>query len=73
MNVIDYFDRGHDLNPGSSVTEEEIIAKCKELVGSVKAPKSVDFVETIPRSSVGKVLKRVLREPYWEEKNRNIG
>jgi acyl-CoA synthetase (AMP-forming)/AMP-acid ligase II len=62
-----------EVRPGSSVTEEEIIAKCKELVGSVKAPKSVDFIDTIPRSSVGKVLKRVLRKPYWEDKNRNIG
>lgn len=62
-----------ELNPGSTATEEEIIAKCKELVGSIKTPKSIDFVETIPRSSVGKVLKRVLRESYWESKERNIG
>lgn len=49
-----------------AVTKEEIIACCKQRIGSLKAPKSVDFIETLPRSARGKVLKRVLRDKYWE-------
>ena len=62
-----------ELKPGENATQEEIIAKCKELVGSIKAPKSVEFIDTLPRSQVGKLLKNVLRDEYWKEKNRNIG
>jgi acyl-CoA synthetase (AMP-forming)/AMP-acid ligase II len=39
----------------------------------VKAPKSVDFWPELPRSPVGKVLKRDIRAPYWEGKGRSIG
>ena len=38
----------------------------------MKAPKSVDFVATLPRSPVGKVLKKDLREPYWAGHERKI-
>jgi len=54
-----------ELKPAAAVTEAELIGTCKNALGSMKAPKSVDFVDTLPRSPVGKVLKRVLREPYW--------
>jgi acyl-CoA synthetase (AMP-forming)/AMP-acid ligase II len=39
---------------------------------AVKAPKSVDFVAALPRSPVGKVLKKDLREPYWQGAARRI-
>ncbi|MBZ5700769.1 MAG: long-chain fatty acid--CoA ligase, partial [Acidobacteriia bacterium] len=55
-----------ELNGGSAVTAEEIIALCKQRLGSVKAPKSVDFVDKLPRSSAGKLSKRELRAKYLE-------
>ena len=61
-----------ELKPGSATTEDELIALCKERLGSVKAPKSVDFVASLPRSPVGKVLKKDLRAAYWTHVNRNI-
>ncbi|MCO5120703.1 MAG: AMP-binding protein [Burkholderiaceae bacterium] len=61
-----------ELNVGHSTTPEEIIALCKDRLGSVKAPKSVDFVATLPRSPVGKVLKKDLRERYWQGEQRKI-
>lgn len=57
---------GHDVDPG------ELIALCKNLLGSVMAPKSVDFVERLPRSPVGKVLKKDLREAYWQGHTKRI-
>ncbi|MES2263526.1 MAG: AMP-binding protein [Pseudomonadota bacterium] len=61
-----------ELNPGQHVTAGELIALCKEKLGSVKAPKSVDFMPALPRSPVGKVLKKDLRARYWTAADRNI-
>ncbi|MEN9315564.1 MAG: hypothetical protein RIS35_1957 [Pseudomonadota bacterium] len=61
------------LKPGASATEDELIAWCKAQIGSMKAPKTVDFIASLPRSPVGKVLKRELRAPYWAERNRAVG
>ena len=61
-----------ELNPGQTVSAEEIIALCKDRLGSVMAPKTVDFVTALPRSPVGKVLKKDLRETYWAGQDRKI-
>jgi acyl-CoA synthetase (AMP-forming)/AMP-acid ligase II len=61
-----------EVNPGMEVSAEELIALCKERLGGVKAPKSVDFIQKLPRSSVGKVLKREVRAGYWAGKTRQV-
>jgi acyl-CoA synthetase (AMP-forming)/AMP-acid ligase II len=61
-----------ELNAGQAVTAEELITLCKDRLGSVKAPKSVDFVASLPRSPVGKVLKKDLRAQYWQGSTRKI-
>ncbi len=61
-----------ELAPGKTVTEQELIHLCRDKLGSVIAPKSVDFIAQLPRSPVGKVLKRTLREPFWAGKNTRI-
>jgi acyl-CoA synthetase (AMP-forming)/AMP-acid ligase II len=61
-----------ELNAGQSVSAEELIALCKDKIGSVKAPKSVEFVPSLPRSPVGKVLKKDLRAQYWQATQRKI-
>jgi acyl-CoA synthetase (AMP-forming)/AMP-acid ligase II len=61
------------LKPGTQAGADELIEWAKGLIGSMKAPKSVDFVDSLPRSPVGKVLKRELRAPYWEGKGRAVG
>ena len=60
------------LKPGSNVGADELIAFAKEKIGSMKAPKSVDFIANLPRSPVGKVLKRELRAPYWQGRTRAV-
>ena len=60
------------LKPGARATESELVAFAKELLGSVKAPKSVDFIDQLPRSGAGKVSKRDLREKYWQTAGRKI-
>ncbi|MBX7219282.1 MAG: long-chain-fatty-acid--CoA ligase [Blastocatellia bacterium] len=53
------------LKSGMTVTETELIAFCEGKIAGFKKPKSVDLVERLPRNPTGKVLRRVLREPYW--------
>ena len=61
------------VNPNlPAKTIRELIALCKQKLGSVMAPKTVDFVASLPRSTVGKVLKKDLREQYWQESGRKV-
>ena len=58
--------------PDSGVTEDGILAFAKERLAGFKCPKSVDFVEAIPRNPSGKILKRELRDPFWEGRERRV-
>jgi fatty-acyl-CoA synthase len=57
---------------GSTANPEDLIAYVKERKGSVMAPKSVDIVDQIPLTSVGKYDKRALRERYWADRERAV-
>jgi len=61
-----------ELKPGAQVDADTLIGLCKEQLGSVKAPKSVDFLANLPRSPNGKVLKKDIRAPYWAGSGRSI-
>jgi acyl-CoA synthetase (AMP-forming)/AMP-acid ligase II len=60
------------LKPGAKATEAELIEHCKERLASFKKPKSVDIVESLPKSPVGKIMRRVIREPYWQGRTRRV-
>jgi acyl-CoA synthetase (AMP-forming)/AMP-acid ligase II len=60
------------LKPGAQCKDRDLIDLCKEKLGSVKAPKSIDFVEQLPRSPAGKVLKTELRKAYWHGRERAV-
>ena len=60
-------------SPGASPDAESIIAYARDKVAAFKVPKSIDFVEAIPRNASGKVLRRELRKPYWEGRERMVG
>jgi len=50
----------------------ELIAHCRSLLAGYKAPKSIDFIESMPRTATGKIQKRPLREPYWAGLDRRV-
>jgi fatty-acyl-CoA synthase len=58
--------------PGADVGQEELIALVKDRKGSVSAPKSIDFVEAIPLSPLGKPDKKALRARYWADSHRMV-
>jgi long-chain acyl-CoA synthetase len=53
------------LKKGASLTAKEIIDFCRQRLAHYKAPKSVEFVESLPKNPSGKIMKRELREKYW--------
>jgi acyl-CoA synthetase (AMP-forming)/AMP-acid ligase II len=54
------------------VGEDDLIAHCRAQLAAYKAPKSVRFVDTIPKSPVGKLLRRAVRDPLWEGHERPL-
>jgi fatty-acyl-CoA synthase len=58
------------LRPGSSATENEILAFCRERLAHFKCPTSVDFLAELPRTATGKLQKYRLREEYWGDRRR---
>jgi long-chain acyl-CoA synthetase len=54
------------LKEHAQATEEEIISFCREQIAHYKAPRSVEFVESLPKNPQGKILKRVIRARYWD-------
>jgi acyl-CoA synthetase (AMP-forming)/AMP-acid ligase II len=54
------------LRQGATSGEEELLEHCRVHLAGYKKPKSIDFVEGLPKGSTGKTLKRELRAPYWE-------
>jgi acyl-CoA synthetase (AMP-forming)/AMP-acid ligase II len=60
------------LKPGAKASAAEIVEFMRSRIAHYKCPKTVDFLEAIPRNPTGKILKRVLREPYWRGQERRI-
>ena len=60
------------LKPGMSATAEDIIANASTHLASYQKPKSVDFVDSLPKAPTGKILKRELRDPYWDAKEKQV-
>ncbi|MCS5650549.1 MAG: AMP-binding protein [Dehalococcoidia bacterium] len=60
------------LKPGKKATAKEIIDTASENLASYQKPKSVDFVDSLPKAPTGKILKRTLREKYWKDEDRKI-
>ena len=61
-----------DLNDAGAVLEAELIEFCKQNLSTVKAPRTIDFTDQLPRQETGKLYKRLLRDPYWEGHESNI-
>jgi acyl-CoA synthetase (AMP-forming)/AMP-acid ligase II len=55
------------LQSGQHATADQIRTHCKGLIAGYKSPRSVDFVDVLPMSGAGKILKRELRKRYWDD------
>ena len=61
------------LKPGATPNEGSIIEYARQKVAAYKTPKSIDFIDAIPRNASGKILRRELRKPYWVGRERMVG
>ena len=61
-----------ELKPGMLATEAEFRAHCRASLGGLKTPKSFEIWASLPRSPLGKVLKREIRERYWAGQERRV-
>ena len=60
------------LKPEKSATEKMIIDYCKSNLARYKSPKSVDFVNDLPKNPAGKILRKEVREKYWKGLTRRV-
>jgi acyl-CoA synthetase (AMP-forming)/AMP-acid ligase II len=58
--------------PDADISEADIIAWARQRIAAYKAPRSVDFIDALPRNASGKILRRALREPYWRALDRRV-
>lgn len=55
------------LKKNAQAAEEDIINFCKECIAHYKAPRTVEFVESLPKNPQGKILKKEIRAKYWKQ------
>ena len=55
------------LREKATLTEDEVLSTCRDALAAFQVPKRVEFRDELPRNPSGKLLKRVLREAYWQE------
>jgi len=60
------------LKPGAAATEAELIEFCRAHLAHFKCPKSVSFIEALPRTATGKIQKNLLRESYWQGRTKRV-
>jgi long-chain acyl-CoA synthetase len=62
-------EEGHAPSPALA---QELITHCRASLARYKAPRSIDFVDALPRTPTGKLYKRLIREPYWADRGKRI-
>ncbi|MGW8321213.1 MAG: class I adenylate-forming enzyme family protein [Thermodesulfobacteriota bacterium] len=60
------------LKEGKAATADEIIRYCREHLAGYKIPRSVDFVDELPKTDTGKILKKIIKAPYWKDREVKI-
>jgi fatty-acyl-CoA synthase/long-chain acyl-CoA synthetase len=58
--------------PGSGLTESKLVEFARGAIAGYKVPRSIAFIDEIPRNASGKILKRVLRDPYWKGRQSRV-
>jgi acyl-CoA synthetase (AMP-forming)/AMP-acid ligase II len=61
------------LKSGQTLAAQDLLHFCDGQLAGYKRPRSVDFIDALPRNPSGKVLKRELREKYWAGRTRQVG
>ena len=60
------------LKPNMNASEDDIINTAKKHLASYQKPKSINFIDELPKAPTGKILKRNLRDPYWKDSEKKV-
>ena len=60
------------LKPGETASEDDIRSFVREHLAGFKVPQTVEFRDELPKGATGKILKRALRDPYWEGREKQV-
>ena len=60
------------MKPGRTASATDIVNFTRKRIAGYKTPKSVDFIDALPRNPSGKILRRHLRDPFWVGKERQV-
>lgn len=60
------------LRPGCKAIENELLDHCRERLAGFKVPHGIDFLDSLPKGGTGKILKRELREKYWQDEPKRV-
>ena len=60
------------LKPETQAAAEDLIEHCKTLIANYKCPRRIAFLDALPISGAGKILKNKLRDPFWKDQKRNV-
>lgn len=61
------------LKENHSVTEKELIAHCKERLAGYKCPKKIEFWQELPKTPIGKILRKEVKKSFWQDQDKMIG
>lgn len=61
-----------ELIPGRTTNQQELLEHCASMLATYKRPREIRIIEELPRNTVGKLLKRDLRAPFWQHKERQV-
>ncbi|RLQ21626.1 long-chain-fatty-acid--CoA ligase [Seongchinamella sediminis] len=61
------------VEPGAALALDDMVDFCRDKIAGYKIPRQLQLVDELPRNPSGKILKKVLREPYWPSSDRSIG
>jgi acyl-CoA synthetase (AMP-forming)/AMP-acid ligase II len=61
------------LRDDSGASREDLLDWCRARLGGFQQPRSIEVLNYLPRTTTGKVLKRVLRDAYWTDQTRRVG
>jgi long-chain acyl-CoA synthetase len=61
------------VRPGQELDEDAVVGACTSRLAAYKKPRSVDFIEELPKTGSGKIMRRRVRDRYWDGRERSVG
>lgn len=61
------------LKKDNALSIEELVEFCRDKIAGYKIPRQMELIDELPRNPSGKILKKILREPYWKDSDRGVG